>query len=335
MEELNYYDLDSLVSKCVEGDLDIHEPLEITNKLRNKRHEISFLQHLLVQCKTQKKPLIFILSMLRHRIKGRLLQLINENAFIRHYVQSIIYEWSLEVSATDILVDGLSSLDEFMLDEEESLFDYDKFVGEKKVCQRAGGLLVSLNKDIGENQFQHVPFERAYSTEIEDRIRDIHSQCYDCMGRVKQNIQEVDMKYSSLEPTHIEVLLDLSTKCKSEYLEHSARNDESTIAVMIADKNGCDIPENIHTIFLNYTLVLNMIQKEMKYILTNFQKLMDDIQSKTVMMSGYMDGLNLGDFIEDMPSTGAGEVDDADESSLPEFIQDIIKKAQGEGSFFD
>ena len=119
------------------------------------------------------------------------------------------------------------------------------------------------------------------------------------MGRVKRNIQEVDSKYDSLEPKYMEVLLDLSTKCKSAYLEHSSRSDDSSISRLITDKNNNDIPDNIHTIFLNYTIVLNMIQKEMKYVLTNFQKLMDDIQDKTVMVSGFMDSLNLGDFIEE------------------------------------
>jgi len=335
MEDLNYYDLDALVNKCVEGELDIHKPLEITNKLRNKRHEVSFLHHLLVQCKTLQRPLIVILSILRHRIKGRLLQLINDNAFIRHYIQSIIYEWSLDISPADIFVDGLSTLDEFMLDGEENLFDYDKLIGEKKACQRAGGLLITLEKDIGENQFRHVPFNRAYSSDIEDRMRDIHTQCYDCMSRVRQNIQEVDTKYSSLEPKHIEVLLDMSTKCRSEYLEHSARNDESSIAVLIADKNGVDIPENIHTIFLNYILVLNMIQKEMKYILTNFQKLMEDVQSKTLVMSRYMDGLSLDDFMDDIPDEGEEGEENVDENPLPTFIQDIIDKAKAGSSFFD
>ena len=80
-----------------------------------------------------------------------------------------------------------------------------------------------------------------------------------------------------------------------------------------------------------------MIQKEMKYILTNFQKLMEEVQSKTVMMSEYMDGLNLGDFIEDVPdeSGEVGGLDVSEESSLPEFIQDIISKAKQETSFFD
>ena len=46
-EELNYYDLDALFNKCVSGELDIHQPLEVSNKLKNRRHEISFLHHLL------------------------------------------------------------------------------------------------------------------------------------------------------------------------------------------------------------------------------------------------------------------------------------------------
>ena len=49
MDQLNYYDLDALFDKCVSGELDIHQPLEIANKLKNRRHEISFLHHLLIR----------------------------------------------------------------------------------------------------------------------------------------------------------------------------------------------------------------------------------------------------------------------------------------------
>ena len=66
---------------------------------------------------------------------------------------------------------------------------------------------------------------------------------------------------------------------------------------------------------------------------------MEDIQDKTVMVSGFMDSLNLGDFIEE-PGLEAGLVTDADtegleeESNLPEFIQNIINSAK-DTSFFD
>ena len=40
MEELNYYDLENIMKHCVEGNIDMHEPIEVTNKLRNKKVEI-------------------------------------------------------------------------------------------------------------------------------------------------------------------------------------------------------------------------------------------------------------------------------------------------------
>ena len=42
----------------------------------------------------------------------------------------------------------------------------------------------------------------------------------------------------------------------------------------------------------------------MKFVLTSFQKLMENIQDKTVMVSGFMDSLNLGDFIEQSHGKG-------------------------------
>ena len=37
---------------------------------------------------------------------------------------------------------------------------------------------------------------------------------------------------------------------------------------------GLDIPENIHTIFLNYTITLNMINKELNYISNSFKDIL-------------------------------------------------------------
>ena len=73
---------------------------------------------------------------------------------------------------------------------------------------------------------------------------------------------------------------------------------------------------------------------------------MENIQDKTVMVSGFMDSLNLGDFIEE-PGLDQGELGGEgdvggvggvegleEESNLPEFIQSIIDSAKGT-TFFD
>ena len=31
MDQLNYYDLENILSKCVAGEIDMHEPIEVTN----------------------------------------------------------------------------------------------------------------------------------------------------------------------------------------------------------------------------------------------------------------------------------------------------------------
>ena len=37
MDQLNYYDLENILSKCVSGEIDMHEPIEVTNKLKNQK----------------------------------------------------------------------------------------------------------------------------------------------------------------------------------------------------------------------------------------------------------------------------------------------------------
>ena len=56
----------------------MHEPIEITNKFKNQRIEISLLKHFLILCKTQQVSLIHILSRLRCQIREYLLGLIED-----------------------------------------------------------------------------------------------------------------------------------------------------------------------------------------------------------------------------------------------------------------
>ena len=128
MDQLNYYDLENIISKCVSGEIDMHEPIEVTNKLKNQRTEMSILKHLLILCQSDKKSLIHILSVLRYKIKSHLLELINDSAFIRHYIQNVIHEWSLHVSPVDLFKDGL---DQCGYQEGDDLYDYEQLIHEK------------------------------------------------------------------------------------------------------------------------------------------------------------------------------------------------------------
>ena len=58
MEQLNYYDLDTIINHCSMGHIDMHEPIEVTNKLKNKKIEISLLKHFLISSFQEIKALI-------------------------------------------------------------------------------------------------------------------------------------------------------------------------------------------------------------------------------------------------------------------------------------
>jgi len=300
MDQLNYYDLENILSKCVSGEIDMHEPIEVTNKLKNQKTEMSVLKHLLVLCQSDKKSLIHILSTLRYQIKNRLLELINDNAFIRHYIQNVIHEWSLDIGPVDLFSDGL---DQCGYSEGDDLFDYDQLVLERRNIQEGGYNLKTLEEGLKKRQQEYKPMTSEYAELIQDKVRDLHTNCNECMGRVKQHSAETMDKYRMLDPRHKDILIDLSSKSKSTYLEYSNRikdEESSAFATFLNEKHDLDIPDNIHTIFLNYLITLNMIKKEMNFITHSFKGLLSDIQPKMVVVTKFMDGLNeLEGMIED------------------------------------
>ena len=96
-----------------------------------------------------------------------------------------------------------------------------------------------------------------YAELIQDNVRDLHTKCYDCMGRVKQHVADTGERHKMLDPRHKDIIIDLSSKSKSTYLEYSNRikdEESSVFATFLNEKHDLDIPDNIHTIFLNYLI---------------------------------------------------------------------------------
>jgi hypothetical protein len=292
MEQLNYYDLENILSKCVSGDIDMHEPIEVTNKLQNQRIEISVLKHLLILCNSNKQSLIHILSALRYQIKNKILELIDENSFIRHYIQNVINEWRLDISPVDMFKDGL---DQCGYSEGSDMFDYQEFINQKQLAQEGGRKIIELEKGMRHRQEEFKPFTKDYSEQIKEKVKDLHTECYDCIGKVKNYVVETSEKHKMMDPRHRDILIDLSCKSKPTYLEYSnkIKQDESEVfSSFLNEANDLDIPNNIHTIFLNYLITLNMLKKEMNYINNSLKGVLTEMQPKIVMLTKFMDGLN-------------------------------------------
>ena len=264
MDSLRYYDLDNILEHCASGRIDMHEPIEVSNQSNTMRTEMTVLKHLVILSKSEKISLIHILSRLRCLIKEKLLSLITDYAFVSHYIDNVLKEWRLELSPTEILNDGLASCDYSQGD----LFDYDEFLKELECSQKGGASLDSVEKTLKNRQDKHVPLTPEYANQMKHKLSDIHSECTNCVERVKSHSIDAMTKYKAMDPHHLQVLIDLSFKPKSAYLEFSNqfRNENETFALFLTEANNLDIPDNIHTIFLNYLITLNMIKKEMNYI---------------------------------------------------------------------
>ena len=70
--------------------------------------------------------------------------------------------------------------------------------------------------------------------------------------------------------------------------------------MFINERNQAGIPNKIHNIFMNYCLIVNMVRKEFEYLNHVFAGLSERAQSKTTMMTQYVNGLNMDDLIHDI-----------------------------------
>ena len=264
MDSLRYYDLDNILEHCASGRIDMHEPIEVSNQSQTMRTEMTVLKHLVILTKSDKVSLIHILSRLRCLIKERLSTLITGNAFVSHYIDNLLKEWRLNITPIEILNDGLAKC-EYM---QGDLFDYDEFINELESSQKGGASLDTLEANLKERQEQHIPLTPEYANEMKHKLTELRSVCNSCIERVKGQSVDALSKYKAMDPHHMQLLINLSFKPKSDYLEFSNqfRNENETFAIFLTQANDLDIPDNIHTIFLNYIITLNMIKKEMNYI---------------------------------------------------------------------
>ena len=339
MDQLNYYDLENILSKCVSGEIDMHEPIEVTNKIKNQRTEMGVLKHLLLLCQSDKKSLIHILSVLRCKLKETLLELINDNSFIRQYIQNIIHEWRLDITPFDLLQDGL---DQCGYSEGDDLFNYQALVDEQRCYQKGGSQLVTLEQALKERQQAFTPMTKDYAGQIQGKIKGLYNECNECVGRVKGYSADTMTKNKLIHPQYIDILTDLSSKSKPTYLEYSNKfkEDEETFATFLNESHDLDIPDNIHTIFLNYLITLNMIKKEMNYISHSFKDILSDMQPKMVILTKFMDGLNELDnynvIDEGVIDSDVIDSDVIDEGVIDSDLQgDLVITDPDESSIFD
>ena len=276
MESFRYHGLDNILDHCSTGRINMHEPIEVMNQSQTMKTELTVLKHFVVLSKSENISLIHILSRLRCLLKEKLEKLIANNAFVKRYVENVIKEWKSDIAINDVLKDGLSECNY----EKGDLFAYDKLVEELECSQRGGSKLEEIERVLKDRQAHHQQMTPEYSKQMKIKLSDLFSECQNCSTRVKKHSVEAQTTYKVMDPKHLQILIDLSFKPKSSYLEFSNQFREmsdtietsdtievgETFAVFLSETHDIEIPDTIHTMFLNYLLTVNMIKKEMNYI---------------------------------------------------------------------
>ena len=277
-DELKYYTSDDFFNLYTKGEKSIHEMISLNDLKHTKTYHVSFLNHILYLCKTTNSNLLTMLNKLKSMIENFVIRLINENFYIKKYIESMIKEWSLILEADNIF-------DTFDLN-----FNYNDFVEQNKIYNELIASMKGLEENIHSKEY-------VLDADLKDSMILLHTNCKDCKEKILYHIENLVNIISNIEPTYNYLLIDLSIKNKANYLEKvdEAEKNSSIFSRLLNTSTSQDIPQNINIIFLNYILVINMLKKEYHYIITMLKALNKDLEQKNISLDGLVKGLNIVD----------------------------------------
>lgn len=299
MSDLQYYTTDEFLNLYVKGDKSIDEMLSLDDLKHTTTYRISFLNHLLYLCKTNNTSLLDVMNRLKDMIVNYMKRLINENFYIKSYIETIIKEWSLILEADDIF------------DDMKGVFKYDDFIQQNKIYNELVGGMKGLERGIQNREY-------VVDGELKDMMLLLHTNCKDCKEKILYHIQNLLDLINEIEPTYNYLLIDLSMKSKTNYLEKvdEIHDNSSVFGRLLNTSTDKDIPKNINKIFMNYILVINMLKKEYHYLITTLKSINHDLDNRHGSLDGLVKGLNLQSSSSESNSTSILDLDDSsDESS--------------------
>ena len=278
--DINYHKLDDFYNKYMTGEYNIHNPIQLHNHHNTKTYSISFLNHVLYLCKTNNMNLLDILNTLKDKLEIYMKRLIHENFYIKHYIQSIINEWSLNIEPKD------------MFNSKTESFSYQIFVNKNLEYNSLIGGMKQLERRIKNNDYQK-------DVNVKDTLMLLFTNCRDCKSKIRNHMKQIINIIKNLEPQYNYLLLDLSNKRKTNYLDQINTFDSSNsiFKKLLETSSNKDIPDHIDTIFLNYILLINFLKKEYHYLITTLQSIDMRMREHHNTLNHMMQGLNINNEI--------------------------------------
>ncbi len=229
-----FLELKLLVKEMIEGKIQINKPLVITSSDRTESEELSFLSHVLKYNDVKKETMFVFLNEILEVFNKEMNKLMR-NRNVQRYIDGIKGEWD---DLSDILFKDLFSEDQVKL--MESVLE-----NINELCRR----FKEINTSVESNNVTDLVEE----ADLIDRMDTFVKLIREFNENTEEIMEQLDRYEGNLNKLNTCVLLDLSMKNKKLYLEFNG----------ITEDRG--IPENIHNVFLNYLLILNLIKKQIVY----------------------------------------------------------------------
>ena len=229
-----FLELKLLVKEMIEGKIQINKPLVITSSDRTKSEELSFLSHVLKYNGVKKETMFVFLNEILEVFNKEMNKLMR-NRNVQRYIDGIKGEWD---DLSDILFKDLFSEDQVKL--MESVLE-----NINELCRR----FKEINTSVESNNVTDVVEE----ADLVDRMDTFVKSIKEFNENIEEIMEQLDRYEGNLNKLNTCVLLDLSMKNKKLYLEFNGVTEDRSI------------PENIHNVFLNYLLILNLIKKQIVY----------------------------------------------------------------------
>lgn len=298
MEKWSYMEFKDLLDSVFKGDILIQDPIVIYNVTGDRCKSISFLSYLLEYKNIHSGNILDNLILLLEMFQKEMKQLYS-NDMIHSFIKRIHSEWHLS-STNWMLLPPIPT--DFLEMNEINKKNYDNSC---KSCQNIQKLC-SLEKNIPLSS--GIKDSHPLRESFEDTITLCESGVYSSGMILKQLNQLIDYYHDFDFP----ILLDLSMKHKSLYLKHNQieTNDERN-----------EIPERIHHIFSNYSMIHNLLFKQLIQHNHHISSLMYKLKQKSLKMKNLQQNIEMIAYIEQPEKDDDDDDEDDDEDDDDEYIK--------------
>ena len=255
MENFNTF-----IKKILLGDLSIHDPVlvRITN---STSEELPFMEYLMKYKNINNNNLLESLNSITNLFRRKFNSLHNNNNNIKELFETVKGEWFLEEDILDVFKSSLT--EDFFSDYEKCKLEYNKG------CNSCDELI-----ELDQNE-SNIPIESIFQNELPinrkaSGLLFLCNDIYKLIDKFRGNLEKILYEYN--HGKHF-LLIDLSTKLKMCY-------------------NCNNIPNKIHTIFMNYIILNNFIYKELTMVHHQTLEFLNKIKENCENMKGLSENHN-------------------------------------------